>query len=389
LLAITTLHATTFQVAAIAAADGIGWPIVGLPAGVYVDRFSRRRILVGTDVGRALVLASIPVAAALGVLSLPQIYVVGVLAGVLSVVFAVAYPAYLPSLVPASDLVAGNALLSGAESVAQVAGPSLGGVLVQLLRAPYAIAADAASFVISAASLLRIRAPEPARVARHRSMRHEIAEGVRFLFGHRVLRAFMLTAAISNMFATGIRAISVLFLVRDVHLRAAAIGGVFAAASLGGVVGAVGAGPLARRFGEARVMTGAAVVEAASAFLFPLTGPGWRIVLFSVGGLTTGLAIIAFNVVGSSYRQEVVPPDLVGRVVAATRVFSWGVLPIGSLGAGWLGASFGIRTALWWLAAGLVLAPVSLVVARVGGERDLPRPPVLEPLATPPFRSVR
>ena len=378
-VALVVLHATTFEVAALAAAETIFWPFISLPIGVWVDRVSRRRVLLVADAGRALALVSIPVAAALGDLTLVQLYVVGMVSGVLTIFFSVAYPSYLPSVVTKDELVEGNSLLTGAEQVAHISGPALGGLLVQALGAAYALLADVVSFLASVVAVFAIHAEEPTPAVERRAIRHELAEGVRFLVHHTVLRAFIMSAATSNLFAGGAQAITVVFLVRVVHVHAGVVGLLLSVGALGGLLGAVLARRLIRVFGDARVMVLAAVVEALSAYLVPLTAQGWRLGLFCAGQAIASVAIVAFNVVGGSYRQEIVPPRLMGRVMAANRMVTWGVLPIGAFGAGALAANVGIRPALWILAAGLSLAPVSLVAAGMARIRTLPRSaPVLD-----------
>jgi MFS family permease len=372
-VALIVLHATAFEVASLAAAETILWPFVSLPIGVWVDRVSRRRVLIIADGGRALALVSIPIAAALHDLTLVQLYIVGLVTGVLTIFFSVAYPSYLPSVVTTDALVEGNSLLTGAEQVAHISGPALGGVLVQALGAAYALFADVASFVASVVAVFAIRAEEPPPVRERRKMRHEVVEGVRFILEHKVLRAFIASAAISNLFAGGAQAITVLFLVRVVRVQPGVVGLLLSVGALGGLVGAILARRLIRVFGDGRTMVLAAVVEALSALLVPATDPGWRLALFCLGQAIASMAIVAFNVVASSYRQEIVPARLMGRVIAANRMVTWGALPIGAFSAGALASGLGVRTALWILAGGLSLAPLSLLASGVATLRTLPR----------------
>ena len=372
-VALIVLHATAFEVASLTAAETILWPFIALPIGVWVDRISRRGVLIAADGGRALALLSIPIAAAMHDLTLVQLYAVGVVAGVLTIFFSVAYPSYLPSVVATESLVEGNSLLTGAEQVAHISGPALGGVLVQALGAAYALFADVASFVVSVVAVFAIRAEEPPPATERRKMRHEVVDGVRFIIEHKVLRAFIVSAATSNLFAGGAQAITVLFLVRVVHVQAGVVGLLLSVGALGGLVGAILARRLIRLFGDGRTMVLAAVVEALSALLVPATEQGWRLALFCLGQAIASMAIVAFNVVASSYRQEIVPARLMGRVIAANRTVTWGALPVGAFSAGALASNLGVRTALWILAGGLSLAPLSLALAGVATLRTLPR----------------
>lgn len=377
-VALIVLHATAFEVASLTAAETILWPFIALPIGVWVDRISRRGVLIAADGGRALALLSIPIAAAMHDLTLVQLYAVGVVAGVLTIFFAVAYPSYLPSVVATESLVEGNSLLTGAEQVAHISGPALGGVLVQALGAAYALFADVASFIVSVVAVFAIRAEEPPPATERRKMRHEVVDGVRFIIEHKVLRAFIVSAATSNLFAGGAQAITVLFLVRVVHVQAGVVGLLLSVGALGGLIGAILARRLIRLFGDGRTMVLAAVVEALSALLVPATEQGWRLALFCLGQAIASMAIVAFNVVASSYRQEIVPARLMGRVIAANRMVTWGALPIGAFSAGALASNLGVRTALWILAGGLSLAPLSLALAGVATLRTLPRDTPLE-----------
>lgn len=177
LIAVVYLHATAFEVGALAAAEWVPWLLIGLPAGVWVDRLRCRPLMIGCDVVRALAIGSVPVVAAFDALGIGQLFLVASVTGFATVVFQVAYQAYLPSLVDGDGLAEGNAKLQGSQAVAQVVGPGLGGFLVQVLRAPYALIVDAASYLVSGAALLAIRAREDAPVSAERHLRVEIVEG--------------------------------------------------------------------------------------------------------------------------------------------------------------------------------------------------------------------
>ena len=200
-VAILVLKASTFEVAALAVVDTLPFVLFSLPAGVWVDRLRRRPILIAADWGRALALGSIPVAFAAGALTLVQLYLVGFVAGTLTVFFDVSYQSYLPSLVEREQLSEGNSKLETSRSAAQVAGPGLAGVLVGVLRAPYAIAVDAASFVVSALFVSRMAGAEtlPERVG-PRGMRREIAEGLRYVLRHPLMRPSLIRVATGNFF---------------------------------------------------------------------------------------------------------------------------------------------------------------------------------------------
>jgi MFS family permease len=373
LVAVLTLHASTFQVAALSAVEMVGWPLLGLPVGVWVDRWPRRPVLIVTDIGRGLALATVPIAAALGRLTLVQLYAVALITGVLGIFFSVAYPAYLPSLIESTDLTEGNAALGASGSAAQIIGPALGGVLVQAIGAVYAVLADVVSFGASSAAVLAIRKGESPPPRGTRSMRRELGDGVRFLARHRIMRALIGAAATFNLFLTGMQAVTVVFLVRTVRVQSATVGFLFAAGFAGGLVGALLAKRLIDRLGDARAIVLAASIGPTSMLLLPLTHRGAALAFFCVGMFIGTASIAVFNVVAGTYRAQETPPNILGRVVAANRMVTWGVMPIGAIAAGWMAATLGVRQALWILAAGTALTPIWLLLTGSAGSRDLPR----------------
>ena len=252
LVAIIVLEASAFEVALLGVIEFAPFILISLPAGVWVDRLRRKPILVAADVGRALLLASIPVAHWLGVLTIWQLYVVGFAVGFLTVFFDVSYQSYLPSLVERDQLIEGNSKLEISRSGAQLAGPGLGGVLVEALTAPVAVLVDAISFLASAIFLFRIRKEEtaPTRAERQAGpgMKAEVAEGLRWVFGNRYLRWIAASTATFNFFGNIIFSVILVFAVRELGLRPGVIGLVFSVSSVGYLVGALFANRVSRRY---------------------------------------------------------------------------------------------------------------------------------------------
>lgn len=371
LAAVLVVHASTFQVGLLTTATYTAFLGIGLPVGVWVDRLRRRPVMIGADLLRAAVLVSVPVAAALGDLTLAQLYLVALIHGAGTVFFDVAYMSYLPGLVGRERLVEGNAKLQVSQSVAQVSGPTLGGFLVGLLTAPVAFLADAASFLVSVASVITIRQPEPApKRPEARSLRRETGEGLRFVFGHPVLRMIAGATATDNLFTSAFMAIAVVFLVRQVGLSAGLIGVLSSAAAAGGVVGAFSATWLARRMGSARIIWLALGSSAPFALLVPLTFPGPGLALYAGGAFAMSLGAIVYNVNQASFRQMLCPTRLLGRVNATMRFVVWGTLPVGGLLGGLLGGWLGNRGGLWVAVAGIALSPLWLIVSPLRGMRD-------------------
>lgn len=250
LIAVVYLRADAFAVSALAAAAWAPWLLIGLPAGVWVDRVRCRPLMIGCDLVRAASIASVPIAAAFGLLSIGQLFAVAAIKGFAKVLFQIAYQPYLPSLMDTDDLTEANAKLQGTGAVAAIVGPGVGGILAQLVRAPIAIIADAASYLVSAYSLLRIRSRETARASSERKVWCAIIEGARYVRRDPLLPALTIAPAVANFFFTGFDAIAVVFLVRSVHLSQAAIGLLLTATGLGSVVGAVLARPIGRWIGH-------------------------------------------------------------------------------------------------------------------------------------------
>jgi MFS family permease len=377
LLAVGTLQATTFEMGLLTAASTAAFLIVGLPAGVWVDRLRRRRVMMAADVGRVLALSSIPIASAVGGLTLAQLFVVTLTSGILTVLFDVAYQSYLPTLVGREHLVEGNAKLTGSAEVAAVAGPSVAGGLVQAIGGAAAVAVDSASFLVSALAVGAIGAPEPKPTVPeggHARLLVGIGEGLRFVFGNVLLRAIAATTATSNLFSGIAAAVEIVFLVREVHASPGMIGLLFALAGVGGVLGAFAAGPIARRVGGARA-TLIGISISVGALLIPLTMPGLGLLYFGFGLFLVAFSATVYNVNQVSFRQRLCPDRLLGRMNATMRFVVWGVLPIGALIGGLLGATLGLRTTLWIGALGQAFAGVWLLASPMRSLRDFPDAP--------------
>ncbi|HSX22923.1 MAG TPA: MFS transporter [Gaiellaceae bacterium] len=374
LAAIFVRHATTFQVAALNVVDILPWVLFSLPAGVWVDRLRRRPLMIAADWGRAVALGSIPVVYAFGGLTLAQLYVVGFVTGTLTVAFDVSYQSYLPALVERDELGDANSKLEVSSSGAQVAGPGLAGVLVGAITAPYAIAVDAASFVASALFMSAIRRveelPETLAATRQR-MRTEIADGLRFVIGHPIMRPFLIFVAWSNFFANVLFSIFLVFAVRDLHLHAATIGVMFSLGSIGTLLGALTATRAARRFGIGPAMISFAALSGFALLLIPLARGGYAIPFIVAAQFILGLCAIGINVNGISLIQAITPDRMLGRTNASRRFVVWGVMPFGGLLGGLLGSTIGLRPTLWVGAVGCALAFLPLLPSPIWRVRVL------------------
>jgi MFS family permease len=378
--AILVLNASAFEVAALGTVEFLPFIIFTLPAGVWVDRMRRRRILIAGDAGRALLLGSIPIAYLFDALTLGQLYVVGFLVGICTVFFDVAYQSYLPSLVERSQIIEGNSKLEITRSAAQIGGPGFAGLLVQVFTAPYAVLLDAVSFVASALFIVRIRTPEEAPqaeapVGAKPSMWTELKAGLRFVLSNPNLRAQAGCTATSNFFSSVAFSIILVYAVRELHLSAGVIGLVFSLGAVGGLVGALFATRLSGRFG-----IGPTTIAMAALF-----GPTMLLVAFAPAGnaalpflvtaqLVFGFTVVVYNIVQVSYRQAICPPRMQGRMNSVMRFIVWGTIPLGTLTGGVLASWIGLRETIVVGAIGGSLAVLWIVFSPQRHLRDMPEP---------------
>jgi MFS family permease len=374
LLVIYVLHGSTFLVTALSAAAYLPWVLVGLPAGVWVDRMDCRRLMMGCDCTAAVLYGSLPAAAWLGILTIGQVLAVAVLAGSANVLFDTAYQVYLPSVVTKDQLVEGNAKLQASSSAASIGGPGIAGLLAGALGTALALLLNAVSFLVSAVCLLAIPASpvQRAPATPRKKLRLEVADGVRVVAHDPYLRPLTIWAALVNLALTGYSSLAVVFLSRSVGLTPIAVGVLLAASGLGGVAGALVTRPLARRFGTARALQLTAFIGMPFVLLIPLTGGGWRLLFFPSGALMTFSSVVAGAVILSSFRQTYTPPHLLGRVIATMRFLLYGINPVGALIAGGCATWLGIRNALWIMTGTAVLSGVCLLSRTFRGIRDLP-----------------
>src|SRR5207249_1191460 len=298
LTAIYVLHAKAFAVAALTIFEQLPFLLFALPAGVWVDRLARRPILIVGDAGRALALASVPVAYAAGALHVAQLFVVAFLVGVLTVFFDVAYQSYLPSLVARDQLVEGNSKLQATASIAQLGGPGVAGPLVRLVTAPYAILVDVASFVASSVFVLFIRRPDlaPSEPAERPGMKRELMVGLRYVLKHPYLRAIAACTANSNFFGNVTYAILFVYFVRKLDLSATLIGVMLACSNLGLVVGAFTAGWIGRRYGVGRTLVWSAVAVGPSLLLIPAAPLGFPVPILVAALMLFGFSGVVYNI---------------------------------------------------------------------------------------------
>jgi MFS family permease len=375
LVAITTLQAGTFMVGVLEAAAWLPWLLIGLPAGAWVDRSTRRPVMVTCNLISAALFASVPVAAWTGLLTLPQLLAVAFCAGLAKVFFRTAYQAYLPVVVDRGRLPEANAALQGSASAAEVAGPGLAGGMAQVFGAVTAVFADAVSFLVSAACLLRIDVQEPRidHARRAQGLFRQVEEGLRYVARDPFLRTLTLFGALGNLTLCAFQTLLLLFLIRVVRVESGVAGLLMAGMGVGGVLGALGTKRLVRRLGTARALVCCEAVAAPFGLLLPLAGKSVAgLALFGLGAVVLAAGVVMGSVIASSFRQAYCPPEMLGRVSAVFSFLVFGTMPVGALIAGGAGSVFGVRPALWALAGSLLLPVLVLVFSPISRRRQLP-----------------
>jgi MFS family permease len=376
LVAVLVLDAGPGQMGLLGAAALFPHLLFSLPAGVWLDRVvSRRRVMMAADLGRAALAATIPLAYALDALTLGQLYVVSFLSGSLAVLFDLSYPTLFVSLAPRDRYVEGNSLVHGSRSVSTVAGPSLGGLLVQAFSAPFALLADAVSFLVSALFLGRVRAEEaPIEQEGEQGLRDRVAVGLRFIGGNPIFRPSLTAVATLNFFHYAFTALFVLYATRTLGISAGTLGLVLGIGALGAVLGAFVAGRVGRAVGLGRAFVLGCVLFTAPLALVPLAaGPRWLVLAMLLAAeFLSGLGVMILDINVGSIMFALTPDRLRSRATGAFNFVNWGIRPLGALAGGALGALIGVRPTLWVGVIGALAAVLWLVPSPVPRLHDLP-----------------
>ncbi len=350
LTAAFALDATPGQMAALVVAGQLPDLLFGLIAGVWVDRVRRRPILIITDLGRALLLAVIPIAAFLGLLSMPLLWLVAFGTAALTLFFTLASVAVLPAIVRQDQLVDANSKLHMSEAVLTLAGPGAAGALIQLVTAPKAIIVDVASFIVSAFSLGGIASAEPKPERRESGLRavgREIREGMEELIRTPLLRALALSMGLIVVGGAMVATVGILFLARTLQLSPGTIALLPTFAGVGAMIGAAIASRAANRLTLGGAIVGAGFLEAFAMLLTPLAAlMAHPIPLLMVTGVLSGVAYSVLSINQISLRQRITPIRLLGRVTAARRFLIFCMAPAGATAGGWMGTHLGYETTM-------------------------------------------
>lgn len=375
LTAVLVLHANATQMGLLTAAGLVPSLLFSLAAGSFVDRHGRRRrIMLAADIGRALLIAAIPVSYAMGRLSFSQLYAVTFAVGTLDVLFFVAYTTLFVSVVPPQRYVEGQALLNGSRAMSVVAGQSGAGLLVAVISAPGAIAVDALTFVVSAIALARIRPTEPPTEppTEARGRGHLLA-GAKFIAHSPVVRSALGATATVNYFAFAFNAIMILYATTELHVHPAVLGLVLGVGAIGALLGSGVAGRVTDRIGIGPTFIVGCVVFPAPLALVPAAGGPHLLVLgcLFAAEFGSGVGVMLLDIAGGAIFAGVTPDPLRARVSGAYRTVNYGIRPLGALTGGVLGSAIGLRPTLWLAVAGAVTCALWLVRSPIPALRDV------------------
>jgi predicted MFS family arabinose efflux permease len=360
LIAVITLAATPTQMGTLTAVASIPVLLFGLFAGVWIDRLRRRPILIAMDLARFALVLTLPVAALTGHLSIELLYVLLAVTSILALIFRNAYHAYLPSLVERERLVEANSRLSTSDALAEIGGPAVAGVLIQIISAPFAVIFDAITFLFSGACIALIRKPEPAPPppSEGRSVLREMAEGIRTIAANPILRVLAITAAVDTFFGNFFGVLYGIYGIRDLGMTPALLGVTIACGGIGALVGALIASRLQRRFGLGRVLVGSLLIAGLNNLLIPLAGGSLAqatlLLMFSQVVGDTAMMVYVIN--SLSLQQIVVPNHLLGRTNASVGFLTQGIAPVGAVVSGALATSLGARSTLLIAVVGMLVA---------------------------------
>jgi MFS family permease len=374
-LAVSVLGAAPFQVGVLGAVDTAAFLLIGLPAGAWIDRMRKRRIMLTADLVRGVVLAVVPVLWLAGALELWHLYIVGAALGVATVFFDVAYQSFVPVLVPSASIADANGKLESTAQIARVGGPAAGGAVLTVLAAPFLLAVTAATYLVSFLFLSSIRETEslPDRADR-RPLHREIREGLSYVLRHPLLSRITAATSINNLFATIATTMLPILVLRELGLSPAIMGVVFSVGAVGGLLGAVSAPWIASRVGEGTAIPLSCLLGGVFLVLLPAStlAPALAVPVLVVAEFGLAFSVLVYNITQVSFRQRICPPRLLGRMNASIRFLVWGVMPIGSLASGALGTWIGVVPTLWIGSVGALFAALPVLLSPLLGMRRLP-----------------
>lgn len=350
LTAAVTLQANAFEMGILTALGTLPNLLLGLFAGVIVDRLPRRPMIIATDIGRALLLATIPAAAIWDILQMEQLYAIAFLVASLDLFFDIASTSFLPTVLAREALVSGNAALSINNQISKIGGPSVAGVIISILTAPLAILLDAFSFLISAicTTIVRVSEPPLSNQAKKQGWWADIVEGLKLVFQDDILRTIV-GASILGSLASAIQApLLILFLTRDLELSSTMIGTILAMTGIAAFPGSFLAQSIADSVGQGRAIAVGTLLVSMGMILIPMANGSltFIFVILIIAQLLIGAGVPIYAINQLTARQLAVPNHLQGRTNATRRFLMFGLTPLAAIASGYLGQVIGLRSVL-------------------------------------------
>ncbi|CAI9404797.1 MFS transporter [Aestuariimicrobium sp. T2.26MG-19.2B] len=374
LLAVQLLHAGAFEMGILSMLESLAFLLISLPAGAWVDRWRKKRVIVLGDLSRAALLITLPVAWLTGWLSMGQLYLVAFLVGCITVFFDVANQSYLPEIVEGDQISEGNGKLQASQQTAQVVGPAAASALVRLIGSPLTIGVTAVFMALSSLSVSLIRHREtPHDPTTRRPLAHEIREGLDFVLKHPLLRRIVAYTGGSNLASSAVFALFVLYVIKTLGFSETTLGLVMSVGAIGGLLGAVSSARFSRLVGEGRAIPLSALMGAVFIAAIPLASVLPAVPTLMVGQFFTSWAVVVYNITQVSFRQRLCPKPLLGRMNASIRFLVWGPMPIGAFLGGLVGRHLGIVPTMWIFVAVSLCAALPVVFSPLITMRDLPR----------------
>jgi len=372
LTAVVLLKATPREMGLLNTAAFAPFFLITLFAGAWLDKRHQRPVLIISNLARALLLICIPLGYWVGVIGTEYMMLIVFLIGVFSILFELSYQSYLPTLLSREQLVEGNSKLFASASIAEIGGPGLAGLIIQVFSAPVALALDAVTFLIASVSLASIRHSETKPSLTTQKLWDRIWDGLRLTLGNTYLRTFCLEATTYNFFNQAFVTLFVLYATHELGFDAGTIGLLFAIGSIGALIGSLVADRIGRQIGMGRTMSIGALVSCLAPLLIPLAPPSFPFPALTVGFFISGLSVTITNVHVFSIRQAMMPPDKRARIIASYRFISWGVIPFGALLSGELAEQIGLQPTLLLGAVGVTTACLWFIASPLARLRHVP-----------------
>lgn len=374
-IAVSVLGASSFEVGLLNTAETLAFLVIGLPAGAWIDRWIKRRVMLRADLVRAVLLALVPVLWFTQVLAFWQLLVIGTAVGICSVFFDVGYQSFIPTLVRREQIAEANGKLETTAQIARIAGPAAAGGLLTILAAPLLLAVTAVTYLASFFALTTIADTEtPKPAAERRPLAIEIREGLVWVFRQPLLVRIVLCTALSNLFGTIALTMMPVLVLRELHLSPAVYGLIGSAGAVGGLLGAAMSSRISRRIGEGHAIPAAALLGGVAMLVLPLSTV-WTPAAIPVligSEFFFSAAVLVYNIAQVSFRQRICPPELLGRMNASIRFIVWGVMPLGGFASGLLSVWIGVVPTVWVGVVGNLLGAMPVVFSALWMMRTLP-----------------